>query len=104
MVFTRVGTIKYVKNPYSCKENSGVRFSVVTSAKNQKSAVKRNLIRRQAYQIIGTSPIFARYLLGLESGTCLESLEAVLFLSKQAYGMPYEQLYEHISILLRKIA
>lgn len=82
-VFNKIGTLKFTKNLY----NKG--FSVVLSKKHEKSAVKRNKIKRQIYTLIRTlhTPI---------------SFTGTLYLSKNAYIMEFEQLKNYLNDLLAK--
>lgn len=81
-VFNKIGTLKFTKNLYYKV------FSVVLSKKHQKSAVKRNKIRRQIYAI---SRLFTPF-----------SFTGVLYLSKNAYIMEFNQLKEYFNELLAK--
>lgn len=86
VVFNALGTFKYVKNV----ENKG--FSVITGAKQQKSAVARNTLRRKIYTAIAlfykenSSPI----------------VQGMLYVSKGAYTMNNSDIKGYIYDILAK--
>lgn len=84
-VFNRIGTLKFTKNLY----NKG--FSVVTSKKHEKKAVRRNKVKRQVYTVaqeLFSNPLF--------------SFSGVLYLSKNAYTMEYEIIKNSLYDLFAK--
>jgi ribonuclease P protein component len=83
VVFNRLGTLKYVKSI----ENKG--FSVVTGSKAQKLAVRRNKIRRQLYTLFGQNK---------------PEIQGILYVSKQAYEMSFDQLVFNFNELSKKAA
>lgn len=66
-----------------------IGFTVVTGSKQQKKAVLRNKLRRQLYTLWGKN---------LQK----TSVMAILYVSKQAYEMPYADLTKHLYDLLQK--
>jgi ribonuclease P protein component len=78
-------SLKIVKN----KEN---RFSFVVSKKVTKSAVKRNLLRRRGYSIVGD---------------IIESIKSpiigIFFFKKGAENISFQELKEEILFLLKKL-
>lgn len=85
-IFNKVGTLKFTKNLY----NKG--FSVVLSKKNEKSAVKRNLLKRRVFSIIQSF---------LKEYTDF-SITGIIYLSKNAYIMEFSSLKTGIYDLLKK--
>lgn len=85
VVFNRIGTLKYIQN----LENQG--FSVVTGSKSQKKAVLRNKLRRQIYTIFNKNKD-------------ISPIQGILYTSKQAYDMSYEDLSLNFHALLQKTA
>jgi ribonuclease P protein component len=83
VVFNTIGTFKYLL------KKGG--FTVVTGSKQQKKAVLRNKIRRQIYVL------FEKY----EHN---QPVSAILYVSKQAYTMSYNDLKQYLYELLQKIA
>jgi RNase P protein component len=81
MVFNRLGTFKYV--PF------GQGFSVVTSSKQEKKAVLRNKLRRRVYSLFQSSK---------------PDLTGVLFVSKHAYSMDFDEIKKLFNDLLSKIS
>ncbi|MBY0328502.1 ribonuclease P protein component [Patescibacteria group bacterium] len=92
-VFNRLGTLKYIKS-FENKGNSGEKYglSVITGAKIQKKAVRRNKIRRQIYTI------FSQYSKKTDSTECI----AMLYVSKQSYLMSFDELSQQFYELLKK--
>lgn len=81
VVYNRIGTLKYV-----FKETKA--FSVVTSSKHEKSAVKRNKIRRTMYVLFQkTNPLF----------------RGILYTAKDSYGFSHSNLKELFYDLLAKV-
>ncbi len=83
--FNRIGTLKYLKTL------DNYRFSVVVSSKKEKSAVKRNKIKRRIYSLVRD------YYKNNQN-----FVHAILFLSKDAYSMDFIDLNKHIYELLDK--
>ena len=80
VVFNQLGTLKYIPS-------SSLMFSVVTSSKHEKSAVKRNTLRRRVYTTIGSiNP----------------AIKGILYVSKQSYGFPYPETVNLLNDLLAK--
>lgn len=78
-------TLKYIKNPR--RKNS--RFTVVVSKKVIKSAVRRNRIRRQIYEIVR-----------LEEPTLKSGYDmALMVFSGEVYSMDHESLKKLIKQL-----
>ncbi len=78
-VYNALGTLKYTTTlPLKC--------AVITSSKHEKRAVIRNKLRRRIYtQMVGFPG------------------SAVLYVSKQSYGMEYQQIEQLWHELLSKI-
>jgi ribonuclease P protein component len=85
VVFNRLGTLKYI--PQTFINNQG--FTVVTGSKQQKSAVARNKLRRQLYSLLRQHP--KTHFIGM------------LYVSKNSYEMPYNEIKQHFLKLLEKI-
>lgn len=86
VVFNRIGTLKYRYNT----TNKGL--SVVTGSKQQKSAVRRNTIRRQLYAI------FTEYY----KNTARVPVTGMLYVSKQVYDLSFEELRSLFNDLMAK--
>jgi ribonuclease P protein component len=91
VVFNQLGTLKYIESD----KELGLPFlkpsslSVVTGSKQQKKAVLRNKIRRQIYTLFSKNPYKI-------------SISGILYVSKQSYDMPYEQIKDRFYALLSK--
>jgi ribonuclease P protein component len=80
VVFNRLGTLKY-------QGEKGLKVSIVTSSKHEKSAVLRNKLRRRLYSLFRLhSP----------------SLYGVFYVSKHAYTMEYNEIKDLYNDLLKK--
>ena len=83
-VYNSIGTLKLIKT-------KTVKYAVVTSSKQKKSAVERNKLRRRVYcilqEIAPPTPIFG-----------------VLYISKNAYNFSYEEIKNNIKNLFEKIS
>ena len=78
VVFCRFGTFKYRKAEKTL-------ISVVTGAKQQKKAVRRNALRRKLYTVFCGYPV-----------------QGIFYASKQAYDASFEELQLHIQIMMQK--
>lgn len=83
-VFNKIGTLKY-------KDATTSQASVVISSKIEKKAVSRNKIRRRLYTIFN---------LGLNDS--LKPKQYVLYVSKQAMSLEYEETKSLLYELLKK--
>lgn len=82
--FNTLGTLKYQKSVIN-------KASVVISSKNIKKAVFRNKLRRQIYSI------FNEYF-----NSNQDSLQVVLYVSKQAPSLSYQDIRAYLYELLKK--
>jgi ribonuclease P protein component len=87
VVFNRIGTFKYCKNP------GKMAFTVVTGSKNQKKAVLRNKIRRQLYSL------FRSY---INENKGFSETQGILYVSKQIYELSYGDLRRYVYEILQK--
>ncbi len=79
VVFNRLGTLKYTF------KNKGL--SVIVSSKNEKKAVRRNKLKRRLYSIYFQQNV---------------SIQAMLYVSKHAYSMEFNELKNLFHDLLAK--
>jgi ribonuclease P protein component len=85
VVFNRLGTLKYLNH----SNITTPCFTVVTGSKQQKKAVARNKVRRQLYSLlIQHKQVF---------------FTGMLYVSKNIYGMPYNEIKQHFYRLLEKV-
>ncbi len=82
VVFNRAGTFKYIPSDFPL-------LTIVTGSKNQKKAVLRNTLRRRLYSL------FTQY-------KGLKSIQGIVYVSKQAYDMSYEDLSRYFYSLLEQ--
>lgn len=88
VVFNRIGTIKY--RFFQENEGNTPQIAVVSSGKQQKSAVKRNKARRRMYTIVSQSPVF-------------KGVQMIVYLSKNAYDMEYSEYAQQTTLLLTRM-
>lgn len=70
VVFNRLGTFKYLPA-------TKMQISVVTSSKAQKSAVRRNKVRRRIYETLRAQK---------------PQIQGIVYVSKQSYDLTYTEL------------
>ena len=80
VIFNKLGTLKYIPS-------SKPACSVVTSSKGEKRAVVRNKLRRRIYSIFGAQN---------------PAIQGILYVSKQSYGMDYQEIRTLFNDLLTK--
>ena len=81
VVFNRLGTLKYLPS-------STIGLSVITGSKQEKKAVARNKLRRRLYSI------FSKQL--------VKNLTGMVYVSKHAYSMSFDELTTLFNDLLAK--
>jgi len=80
IVYNALGTLKYL--PSSSK-----KISVVTSGKHEKSAVKRNKIRRRIYSLFSKQDI---------------NIFGVMYVSKNSFNFDFETIKKYFNELIFK--
>lgn len=80
VIFNNIGTLKYIPS-------NTTKLSIITSTKHQKSAVKRNTLRRRLYTLFRGMKI-----------------QGVLYTAKNAYTLNFEELKRYVYDLSTKIA
>jgi len=83
-VYNELGTLKYTPS-------SSFGASVITSSKHEKLAVKRNLLRRRIYAILGESPVSSK------------NINLVVYTTKKSYTYSYNELKTILSTLLERV-
>lgn len=68
VVYNQLGTFKYITTEFR-------KYAVITSSKHEKKAVVRNKLRRRVYTLMGQAPF-----------------GGILYVSKQAYMMDFDQI------------
>lgn len=81
IVYNKLGTLKFVKNNQPA-------LSVVISSKNEKKAVKRNLLKRRIYKIFADQKV---------------DLRGILYVSKNSSNFSFPEIKELFNDLILKI-
>ncbi len=90
-VFNQLGTLKYKKSPKNKTHAVSGQASIVISSKHEKRAVYRNKLKRRLYSLLNT------YFKAVS-----DQNEYILYVSKQAPTLDYQELKTLFHELLKK--